>query len=170
MILFDVYKRYPFPISKRMKFFNVFRYAFIFSPFESFLIDKLSSNHYSWWRKCIPPIYFYKEGSMRNVVRMGISFELDISKYLDHFIFFYCRDIAWENLFGVVKKDFHCIDAGANIGIVSLNLAKLCPLGFVYSFEPDRENIARLEKNISLNNVTNIEVFDKALGAIPGRA
>jgi FkbM family methyltransferase len=169
--MFSAYKRYPFPISARTKFFNILRYLFIFPPLEKFLISQLVRGHLNWWRKFIPPLYFYKQGSIRLAERRNKNYVLDISKLLDHSIYFCTvKDTAWENLFKMLRPDFHVIDGGANIGFLSLNFAQTCFKGFVYSFEPDSENFNALERNVNCNNFKNIRLFKKALGKEPGSA
>ncbi len=49
-----------------------------------------------------------------------------------------------------------CLDVGANIGVMSLCLARLCPDGRVYAFEPGRASRAYLEANIAANALTNV--------------
>lgn len=53
-----------------------------------------------------------------------------------------------------VKEEFHCIDAGANVGAISILLADLVgPQGKVYAFEPSENTSTRLERNIAINNL-----------------
>ena len=47
------------------------------------------------------------------------------------------------------------IDIGANVGMVSILLAKKFPFLKIYSFEPLKENYYNLLKNIELNNIPN---------------
>jgi FkbM family methyltransferase len=55
-------------------------------------------------------------------------------------------------------------DIGANIGYVSLGLAKqVGPRGKVIAFEPVPENIARLRKNIQINGLRNVRVLEYAV-------
>jgi len=55
-------------------------------------------------------------------------------------------------------------DIGANIGYYSmLASSKVKNTGKVYSFEPDINNISILEKNIELNNISNIKIIKKAI-------
>jgi len=167
--MFEVYSKYPFPVSFRTKFFNIFRYPFINPALEKFLVRKLSPDYLRWWNKFIPPLYFYNPGSVRLVERNSINYKLDISKLLGHSIYFYSvKDQAWDNLFKMLHPDFHVIDAGANIGFLSLNFARACPKGFVYSFEPDSENFYYLQENVNQNDFQNIKLFKTALGAKSG--
>ena len=56
------------------------------------------------------------------------------------------------------------IDVGANIGYYSVLASQLvAATGRIYSFEPDPNNFALLEKNVALNNLKNIECFNVAL-------
>lgn len=59
-------------------------------------------------------------------------------------------------------------DLGANIGMHSIILGKL---GFkVRSYEPEPEHLVRLEKNIKLNKLKNVKIFDKAVDIEKGKA
>ena len=170
MTIFGVYKRYPFTVPARVKFFNLFRLVFRIKFFEKMLIRRVTNQRATFWKKLIPPLYFYPEGTFRKVKRNGIHFRLDISKQLDHSIYFCTvRDVAWQNLFQIVRPNFSIIDAGANIGYLTLNLARLSPKGVVYSFEPDSETFSKLAKNVSLNDFKNIRLFRTALGTRAGK-
>src|SRR5687768_11840505 len=161
--MLGAYKRYPFKIPIRVKFFNAFRYFFTFSPFEKVLTSRLSHHPLSWCKKLIPPLYFYNPGSIRTVMRDGVNYSLDISRLLDHSIYFNnVNDKAWINLFKILRTHFNIIDAGANIGYLSLYFAKHCQKGLVYSFEPDSENFRNLSRNIELNSFKNIQLYNKA--------
>jgi FkbM family methyltransferase len=61
------------------------------------------------------------------------------------------------------------IDVGANVGIFSVPLALvLGPDGRVIAVEPAGENVAQLERNVTLNNLVNVDVHPLALAAEPG--
>lgn len=65
-------------------------------------------------------------------------------------------------LVDISRPDDIMIDAGANIGLISL------PLSFYFqriiAFEPIPETYKYLEKNIIHNNITNIDAYNSALG------
>lgn len=64
-----------------------------------------------------------------------------------------------------------CLDIGANVGAISLLLAKLCgPEGRIFAFEPGPPNVARLRNNLALNPqlAARTEVVAQGLGQIPG--
>ena len=57
------------------------------------------------------------------------------------------------------------IDVGANIGFFTLLSSTLAgPTGKVYAFEPQQKVYKYLQGNIALNNITNVETFNIALG------
>jgi len=64
-----------------------------------------------------------------------------------------------------VKSGDTVIDAGAYIGIHTIKLSKLVGIfGLVHSFEPDPETFKILEKNIKLNNIKNVILYNVGLG------
>jgi FkbM family methyltransferase len=56
-------------------------------------------------------------------------------------------------------------DVGANIGLISLFVSGLLPLGTVFAFEPVHEAFQRLVFNIALNASKNVKAFNFALGS-----
>jgi len=56
------------------------------------------------------------------------------------------------------------VDIGAQVGMVSVYLAKKYPGITVYAFEPAPDNYHRLLKNIESNSVKNITAFNAAVG------
>lgn len=68
---------------------------------------------------------------------------------------FYEKDsiLTWEKLIG---RDSVVFDIGANIGYYTLIAAHKATHGSVHSFEPVHVNFQALEKNISLNNLSNV--------------
>lgn len=62
-------------------------------------------------------------------------------------------------------------DIGANIGYVSLSLAKqVGSKGRVVAFEPLPKNVALLRENIKLNHISNIQVLEAAASDSAGEA
>ena len=60
-----------------------------------------------------------------------------------------------------VRKEGVAIDVGANIGIYTVALARLC--NKVYAFEPTPESFTVLQRNLEINSLCNVEVFEKAV-------
>lgn len=62
-------------------------------------------------------------------------------------------------------------DIGANIGYVSLSLAKrVGPRGHVIAFEPIPQNIAAFRKNIAINGIDNVRLLEYAASDHAGEA
>jgi FkbM family methyltransferase len=62
-------------------------------------------------------------------------------------------------------------DIGANVGYVSLSLAKrVGPSGFVIAFEPVPRNADTFHRNIQLNGITNVRLFRLAASDEPREA
>ncbi len=64
-----------------------------------------------------------------------------------------------------LKPGQTALDVGANIGILTMELAGLVGLsGSVHAFEPDPENAALLKKNAGLNGFSQVRVRQAAVG------
>jgi len=62
-------------------------------------------------------------------------------------------------------------DVGANLGYVSLALAKrVGPEGRVFAFEPVPQSVDLLRRNVAVNQLKNIQVFDCAVSDQSGAA
>jgi FkbM family methyltransferase len=61
-------------------------------------------------------------------------------------------------------------DLGANIGLFSMLAARIVgPSGRVFSFEPDRETAARLERNVGRNRFRNVTIVPKGVWSASGK-
>lgn len=89
----------------------------------------------------------------RVIVRDGVNYEVDLAEgiELSLFLFGKFQSHITNNPFLKIKPDFTIIDIGANVGLMTLQFAKLVPHGKVYSFEPTFYALERLKKNLSLN-------------------
>lgn len=152
----------------KTKFLNIFRHICKISIIESKLADNIiAGNKLS--KKLIASNQMYSKGSIRNCKRNDINFQLDISDYMEHAIYFGINDtIDFDRtmLYSVIKEDFICFDVGANIGETSLNFARIASNGLVYSFEPVPFLFNRLKKNIKLNSFSNIKIYNLAVSEI----
>ncbi len=102
----------------------------------------------------------------RVIVRDGVNYEVDLAEgiELSLFLFGKFQSHITNNPFMKIEKDFTIIDIGANVGLMTLQFAKLVPQGKVFSFEPTFYALERLKKNLELNpaishNVTVINSF-----------
>ena len=88
------------------------------------------------------------------VKRNGISWQLDLSEGIDLSIFLFGNSekkiLNLRKIFNADKKLIF-LDIGANIGSVSLPLAKLFNNSLIYSIEPTNYAFKKLKKNLSLN-------------------
>jgi FkbM family methyltransferase len=55
------------------------------------------------------------------------------------------------------------VDGGAHIGVLTVLLASVCPVGRVYAFEPGPGSRAHLVENVAANRLDNVVVEDAAL-------
>jgi FkbM family methyltransferase len=80
----------------------------------------------------------------------------------------YDRKISWLCRRTVRRGDV-VLDIGANIGVVTLLLARCVgPSGIVHAFEPNARVRELLAKSASMNGFTNIKLHGIALGSQPG--
>jgi len=66
------------------------------------------------------------------------------------------------------KANDYIVDAGANIGVFSLQIHRLCPAATVAAYEPFPENFAYLRNNLEQANAANVIAKCKALGGASG--
>lgn len=73
----------------------------------------------------------------------------------------YGEIIPWEIPIQIITAD--CVneddlifDIGANIGALAIAFSRMVPKGWVYTFEPNRDIWHDLEKNLSLNETSNV--------------
>jgi FkbM family methyltransferase len=108
-------------------------------------------------------------------------FKLLLQKLLgfDNYLFIFSRFTIGRMRLGVHEKEFlHflkmipangvVLDIGSNIGIMAVPLARKANDGKVFCFEPMPENIKALKRIISHFNLSNIEIFETALGEEAG--
>ncbi len=102
----------------------------------------------------------------RIIQKDGVNYEVDLSEGIELSLYLFgdFQKHVTKNAFLTIKDDFTIIDIGANVGLMTLQFAKLVPNGKVYSFEPTFYALERLKKNLSLNesiakNVTVINSF-----------
>ena len=93
------------------------------------------------------------EGILLHAKAMNNSF----SFYLQKFVI----DLCLAN-----NKTYKILNAGANLGLVCLPVSFFCET--IYAFEPLPNTFEYLQKNISTNNITNIQSFCVALGDTDG--
>ena len=77
------------------------------------------------------------------------------------------RYFEWESLAWVrrlVKPGMTVVDIGANVGYYTRFLSELVgPTGRVFAFEPNRQNLAVLTRNVSRRRYSNVQVLPFAV-------
>jgi FkbM family methyltransferase len=77
---------------------------------------------------------------------------------------FYATFIADEYKNLKIKKNDIVIDFGANIGDFTVKAGKLLNnTGKIIAIEPNHNNVEILKKNLELNNIKNVEIFECAI-------
>lgn len=67
-----------------------------------------------------------------------------------------------------INKGDTVVDIGANIGVFAVTAAKLVgPHGRVIAIEPNTETVARLQRNITINGLSNLAVYEAAVTGEP---
>ena len=77
-------------------------------------------------------------------------------------------DRFYEKYGFAIQPDWNIIDIGAGIGEYTLYAALAQPGINVFSFEPYSESFVLMQENLGLNAVTNVQVFNEAIGAATG--
>lgn len=69
-----------------------------------------------------------------------------------------------------LRRDAVVVDAGANIGLFAIRVARACPDARIVAIEPAPTTCALLRRNLTEHQVEGASVHEVALGAQPGRA
>lgn len=112
---------------------------------------------------------------MKNFVRNLLQKILTFKNYLYLFSLYSIRNVEkgkYEKEFfhflGMIKDKGIILDIGANIGITAVPLAKRAPNAEIHAFEPIQENFSTLERIVSHFKLTNVNLFNLALGTEKG--
>lgn len=107
----------------------------------------------------------YPHPTPRSAKREGLRYELDISDFMEWMVYFGIGVEPRSYLLALVKPGMTVFDVGANIGEVSMKIAQAVgPSGKVVSFEPGKATFEKFRKNLSLNNLPNVEPVNLGLG------
>ena len=96
---------------------------------------------------------------------LGFNMKFRLERHADFSSFYqvFVED-SYPHLLNYIRKGDTVIDAGANIGIFTVISSFITgDNGLIIAVEPDPENKKILEKNISLNQLKNVIIVDKAL-------
>lgn len=95
-------------------------------------------------------------------LKLKLSFDSEISRCI------YVEGVFEPNEFcflkRVIKPGMIFFDIGANIGLYALFASRLVGSdGFVYAFEPSSREFARLQENLSINEIVNVKAMKIAI-------
>lgn len=93
-----------------------------------------------------------------------LSYNISIDFFSDFYWTFIEVFIDDDYYFKSDKKDPFIVDCGGNIGVTVLFFKFIYPDSKILVFEPIPDNIKLLKKNIEQNNITNVELVEKAVG------
>lgn len=129
----------------------------------------------SWFRKWIPGHICYPKGTLKHVQRDGVWFTLDVSDYMQWYIYSNLPEAAWHIATESIKNQEKTIilDIGSNVGEFSWKCAhylfsnKL--KGNIIAFDPNPAVMQQFIANGSLNpTLQDYVIFEnKAVGDAP---
>lgn len=162
--------KYHLQLSLKTKLFNTGRRLFMLPVFENWLTRRLKKNSEGFYSKLVPPDYLYKKGSWRNAIRYGLTYKLDISNVVDHYLYFRIIDRPFNKFMDTyIHPGSFVLDIGTNIGTVITRMAaKVGKQGFVFGFEPSPYNFQRAIDHVKMNGLTNCHIENAGLGNQPG--
>jgi FkbM family methyltransferase len=107
---------------------------------------------------------------LKKVIQSLLQKILGYDRYLFWFAWFKSKTITndtkegdFVHFLSLVQSQHHVLDIGANIGIMTVNLARKAK--HVWAFEPITENITALKQIIKHHHLQNVTLFPIALGA-----
>jgi FkbM family methyltransferase len=77
-------------------------------------------------------------------------------------------DRFYEKYGFTIQPNWKIVDIGAGIGEYTLYAAVTQPSSTVFAFEPYPESFGLMQENVRLNTITNVQVFEQAIGAASG--
>ena len=114
---------------------------------------------------------------MKNAIKYILHKVLGFKNYLFIFSLFKIytlkRDKKEKDFFqflALIPSGTIVLDIGANIGIMTVHMARSVKNSIVYSFEPMPNNISAFKRIISYFRLQNVKLFEIALGNTEGEA
>ena len=135
---------------------------------ESFLIALFIRTSNKIIKKLIPLHTSYMHPSIKKVIRDSTLFELDISDYMQWYIWAGLKDLSWKFATKDAKGPYTIIDVGANVGAFCIKTGAFLVNNnidsTVIAFEPNPYVFKKLAKNLSLNEKLKNTVQVEPLG------
>ena len=108
---------------------------------------------------------------MKNLIKLFLQNILGFNNYLYIFSIFKIFTLKFDkdegvflNLLKLLSDDSVVLDIGANIGIMTILLAKKCNKGKVFAFEPIEDNFNALQRVLKFFKIKNTIAEKIALG------
>ena len=108
---------------------------------------------------------------MKSRVKKILQRLLGFDNYLFIFSIFVINTLRWNKNEGdflqflkQIQDGTTILDVGANIGIMTVWLAKKKPNSTIIAFEPMPQNIKALKRVLKFYKITNVKIIEKALG------
>lgn len=114
---------------------------------EEIIITKAQTN--KSYLKFIPLHHQFNPLTLKKVFRNKAVFNLDISDYMQWYIWAGLEDISWKK--GTIETNGQLLDIGANVGAFTLKTLKNSTNLDVHAFEPNPIVFEKLKNNIKLN-------------------
>ena len=136
---------------------------------KSFLIIKCIKQIKNWQ---IPVLSYLgiinslKIVILKNNTKCIIRNKNDTIAFLENFIL---EANTSHEIFKIMEKDT-VVDIGAHVGYFTLYAANLAKKGKIISYEPSKKSFLILEKNIKINNFSNIKLENVAISKTHGKA
>lgn len=109
-----------------------------------------------------------KPGTLMERRLFGLTYVCDISRWPQQAIFLLGKRCIPEArlIQRLLKPGMRVVDVGANVGYYMLMFAeKIGHEGHIIAIEPSPENLLELQLNIERNDLKNVELIPKAVGA-----
>lgn len=139
--------------------------------FKSFLVDKRPRG-FGRLVKIIDYLFFNKLPENEVIIKTLYGFPLYVNPSVDKGIEkkLYLTGTYEKGLLKILgqilKKGDIVVDAGANIGLISIFAAqRVGTSGLVLAFEPHPETVSILKRNILMNKLNQVRVFSVGLGS-----
>jgi FkbM family methyltransferase len=101
----------------------------------------------------------------------GFQWELDLSQEVDASMYMFgsYEPESLAVMTAVLEPGTDAVDVGANVGLLTVGMARAATPGRVLAFEPSPMSFERLSRNLGLNGCANALALPLALSARPGR-
>src|SRR4029077_14767590 len=109
----------------------------------------------------------------REIAFKDLKIQCESSSVLESMIYldgFYDELTVLKVYEAQLRQNDYVIDVGANVGVHALAMSRLVgENGKVFAYEPNSAMVTRMQRNLQLNAVQNVEIRQTALGDVDGQ-